>query len=121
MRPVNLWAHDPGEASGGHPSTTLQGYLCSVWGVSRYRTRARVLLAVALMSAPFGRPGGYELGKKAGLRSGIVYPALTRLLEDGWLTDGWEEQWDGSRKRPPRRYYELTDRGRRGVGALLRG
>jgi len=87
--------------------------------VARYRTRARVLLAVALMTDPFGRHWGYELGKKAGLRSGIVYPALTRMLEDGWLNDGWEDQWDGSHKRPPRRYYELTDRGRRELGALV--
>jgi PadR family transcriptional regulator PadR len=44
------------------------------------------------MADPFGRHWGYELGKRAGLRSGIVYPALSRLLEDGWLNDGWEEQ-----------------------------
>lgn len=78
-----------------------------------------VQLAVALMADPVGRHWGYDLGKRAGLRSGIVYPALSRLLEDGWLTDGWEEQWEGGRKRPPRRYYELTDRGRRELGALL--
>jgi PadR family transcriptional regulator PadR len=78
-----------------------------------------VLLAIALMSDPFGRHWGYELGKKAGLRSGIVYPALTRMLEDEWLVDGWEDQWKGDRKRPPRRYYELTDRGRRELNALL--
>lgn len=85
----------------------------------RRRTRVLVMLAVALMSDPFGRHWGYELGRKAGLRSGIVYPALSRLLEDGWLTDGWEEQWDGNRKRPPRRYYELTDHGRHEMNALL--
>jgi PadR family transcriptional regulator PadR len=79
-----------------------------------------VLLAQALMADPVGRHWGYELGKTSGLRSGIVYPALSRMLEDGWLSDGWEEQWEGSsRKRPPRRYYELTDRGRRELGALI--
>lgn len=75
-------------------------------------------LAVALMSDPYGRHWGYELAKAAGLRSGIVYPALSSFLEDGWLTDGWEEQWEGSKKRPPRRYYELTRRGRQELGAL---
>lgn len=75
-------------------------------------------MAVAFMGDPMGRHWGYELSKKAGLRSGIVYPALTRMLEDGWLTDGWEDQWHGGKQRPPRRYYELTDLGRRELGAI---
>lgn len=75
-------------------------------------------MAVAFMEDPRGRHWGYDLSRKAGLRSGIVYPALSRMLDDGWLTDGWEDQWQGGKKRPPRRYYELTDRGRRELGAL---
>jgi PadR family transcriptional regulator PadR len=78
-----------------------------------------MLLALVLMADPYDRHWGYELAKKAGLRSGVVYPALSRMLEDGWLRDGWEESWDGDRKRPPRRYYEITDRGRRELGSLM--
>jgi PadR family transcriptional regulator, regulatory protein PadR len=78
-----------------------------------------VLLALVLMADPYGRHWGYELGKKAGLRSGVVYPALSRMLEDGWLSDGWEESWEGDRKRPPRRYYEITDKGRHELAALV--
>jgi len=87
--------------------------------MQRRTTEAKVRLAVALMEDPHGRHWGYELAKRAGLRSGIVYPALTRLLEDGLLTDGWEEvPTTGRRPRPPRRYYELTNKGRQDLGAL---
>jgi len=81
-------------------------------------TQTLVVLAAALLEDPFGRHWGYDLGKRAGLRSGIVYPALSRMLEDGWLTDGWEAQHDGKRERPPRRYYEITDEGRAALGAI---
>jgi PadR family transcriptional regulator, regulatory protein PadR len=71
------------------------------------------------MADPLGKHWGYELSKKAGLRSGIGYPALTRLVRDGWLVDGWEEPPADSNKRPPRRYYQLTDTGRQQLGSLL--
>jgi PadR family transcriptional regulator, regulatory protein PadR len=42
------------------------------------------------------------------------------MLDEGWLTDGWEDQEQVTRaKRPPRRYYELTDAGRAALGTLL--
>jgi len=45
---------------------------------------------------------------------------LTRLLDQGWLTDGWEDPTTTiQQKRPPRRYYELTDLGRRELGAVV--
>jgi PadR family transcriptional regulator PadR len=75
-------------------------------------------ISVALMSKPHGRHYGYELAKQTGMASAVVYPVLSRLLEDGWLVDDWEEQWEGRKKRPPRRYYELTNLGRRELGAL---
>jgi PadR family transcriptional regulator, regulatory protein PadR len=39
---------------------------------------------------------------------GTLYPLLTRLKNAGLLTYRWEESNQG----PPRKYYELTDRGR---------
>jgi PadR family transcriptional regulator PadR len=45
---------------------------------------------------------------------------LTRLLDEGWITDGWEDPNTIHEKRPPRRYYELTDKGLRELGELLR-
>lgn len=66
-----------------------------------------------------GRYWGYQLMKETGLRSGVLYPILDRMLDDGLVTDGWEEQETARRKHVRRRYYELTDKGRRELGALL--
>jgi PadR family transcriptional regulator PadR len=86
------------------------------------RTYALVQVALALMADPGGRHWGYELGKQSGVRSGVMYPLLQRMLEQGWLADGWEEQAQAGRaKRPPRRYYELTDEGRMALGAVIAG
>jgi PadR family transcriptional regulator PadR len=42
------------------------------------------------------------------------------MLEEGWLTDGWEDRADIDGKRPARRYYELTDLGRSELAAAQR-
>jgi PadR family transcriptional regulator len=83
------------------------------------KTYALVQVAIVLMTDPTARRWGYELGKRAGVRSGVLYPMLTRMLDEGWLTDGWEDPAGITRKRPPRRYYELTELGKRSLGALL--
>jgi PadR family transcriptional regulator, regulatory protein PadR len=44
---------------------------------------------------------------------------LTRMLDQGWLTDGWEDPTTIQDKRPPRRYYELTSKGQSELGAVL--
>jgi len=82
-------------------------------------THALVEVALALMEDPTGRHWGYELSKSSGVRSGVLYPMLTRMLEEGWVSDGWEEFTSIREKRPPRRYYELTDKGRLALGAVL--
>src|SRR5215472_10991877 len=83
-------------------------------------TYALVQVAAALMSDVSGRHWGYELSKLSGVRSGVMYPILQRMLDEGWLVDGWENQSQvGRAKRPPRRYYELTDAGKAALGAVL--
>ncbi|WP_410662430.1 PadR family transcriptional regulator [Amycolatopsis sp. lyj-84] len=62
---------------------------------------------------------GYGLSRTSGVRSGVLYPILRRMLEEGWLTDGWESQ-DEAVGRPPRRYYLVTDKGIAELGAVLR-
>ena len=62
------------------------------------------------MDDPTDRHWGYDLGKRAGVRSGVLYPVLRRMLEAGWLVDGWESA-DEVAGRPPRRYYELSGEG----------
>ena len=45
---------------------------------------------------------------------GTLYPLLTRLKNAGLLAYKWEESTQG----PPRKYYELTDSGRKFLGEL---
>lgn len=83
------------------------------------KTHATVQVAMALLEDPGGKHWGYELSLKAGVRSGTLYPMLSQMLKAGWLTDGWEDQAAITEKRPPRRYYEVTDLGLARLGALL--
>jgi PadR family transcriptional regulator PadR len=83
------------------------------------RTHALIQVALALMDEPASRHWGYDLARRAGVRSGVLYPMLHRMLDEGWLEDGWEDPSHLAGKRPPRRYYELTDEGRIELGALL--
>ena len=45
---------------------------------------------------------------------GTLYPLLTRLKNDGLLNYRWEESKSG----PPRKYYELTDLGKKFLAEL---
>lgn len=93
-----------------------------------HRTERFIRVARVLVEDPDARHWGYEVAKKAHLRSALVYPMLTRMIEDGLLTDGWVEwprsfrsnvkAWLGIGRPPMRRYYELTDKGRQQLGAL---
>ena len=84
------------------------------------RTYALVTVAMALMADAGGRHWGYELSKRSGVRSGVMYPILQRMMDEGWLVDGWEDQVpSGRRKRPPRRYYELTAEGKIALGGVI--
>ena len=80
-------------------------------------THALLQVALALSSDSVGPHWGYELSKTSGVRSGVLYPILNRMLQDGWLMDGWEDPPLGAR-RPRRRYYTLTDKGRMEIGGL---
>jgi PadR family transcriptional regulator PadR len=85
-------------------------------------THSLVLVAMAILQMDQegdGRIWGYALSKKSGVRSGVLYPQLDRMLGEGWLEDHWEEHAEG-RKRPPRRYYTLTAMGRNNLGGVVR-
>jgi PadR family transcriptional regulator, regulatory protein PadR len=91
-------------------------YVCRLPGMRR--TVALMEVAIAIMSDPSGKHWGYSLMQESGVRSGVLYPILARMLADGWLSDGWENPATTG-GRPPRRYYELTEKGKRELGALL--
>lgn len=85
-------------------------------------TYSLVLVAVAILQMDRkddGRIWGYALSKKSGVRSGVMYPMLDRLMAEGWLEDNWEEHVE-TEKRPPRRYYSLTDKGRTDLAGVVR-
>ena len=83
------------------------------------KTHTLIQVALAIMDDPTEKYWGYQLSKASGVRSGVLYPILTRMLYEGWLTDGWEDPTTIKGKRPPRRYYELTDAGRLTLGGVL--
>lgn len=80
-------------------------------------TTAMVQVAAELMLGPDDRHWGYELAKASGVRSGVMYPILRRMMTEGWLSDGWEDVTE-AQGRPPRRYYIVTDKGKAALGAL---
>ena len=73
------------------------------------------LLELSILNALCGRRlYGYELVKRLGeidslvVSEGTIYPILSRLRSEQYLKTSIEESSGG----PPRKYYELTDRGR---------
>jgi PadR family transcriptional regulator PadR len=90
-----------------------------MYGLVVRKTHSLVLIAMALMADPSERHWGYDLSRRSGVRSGVLYPTLQRMLDESWVRDGWEEQGEVRAKRPPRRYYELTDKGKAELGGLL--
>ena len=76
----------------------------------------RVLHAVAN-----GTHHGFDVIDETGLPGGTVYPALSRLRRDGFVTSTWEPiavaRTEG---RPPRRYYTVTGDGLKTLNEALR-
>lgn len=81
---------------------------------------ASAMLEMDVSGDEGGRVWGYALTKRSGVRSGVLYPQLDRMLQEGWVEDHWESPEDISGKRPARRYYTLTDEGRAELGGVVR-
>lgn len=61
---------------------------------------------------------GFDIMDEIGLKSGSVYRALSRLEELELVESSWEDAGEALReKRPRRRYYRLTERGRSELAA----
>jgi len=62
---------------------------------------------------------GYELveqiSKFVNISEGTIYPLLRRFRTDGYVTTYLEESQEG----PPRKYYRITDEGRKAYKELL--
>jgi PadR family transcriptional regulator PadR len=73
------------------------------------------------MTAPNGRHWGYDLSKKSGVKPGSLYPILQRMLDENWLSAGWQDPNEAATGRPRRRYYKLTAEGLAQLGGLAEG
>lgn len=62
---------------------------------------------------------GADISKATGIRSGSVYPTLTRLTSVGWLVGTWERVNPRAVGRPRRRLYRLTAVGKKNVRQAL--
>jgi len=63
---------------------------------------------------------GFDIMDATGLPSGTVYPALRRLKQLGYVGSSWEAQEVADEaKRPRRRYYEISQRGRPALADAL--
>ena len=69
------------------------------------------LVLTVLLDDPTVERYGTELGTRAGLASGTLYPILARLEGVGWLESRWEDIDVRAAGRPARRYYRLTAEG----------
>lgn len=86
-----------------------------------HRTKTQLKVAAVLHAAVDERHYGYPLGKAAGVRPGVLYPMLSRWLDQGWLADDWEDPAVATGQgRPRRRYYTVTPAGREALSQLLR-
>jgi PadR family transcriptional regulator PadR len=76
-------------------------------------TRPTLAVLGALLDQPSRKWYGLELCKETGLAGGSLYPILARLERHDWLACQWEEpQRQEAERRPRRRYYWLTEKGR---------
>lgn len=62
-----------------------------------------------LLASPRSWHYGYGISQRTGLRSGTLYPILSRLAEIGWLETRWAEPEQPG--RPARHTYRLTPDG----------
>jgi PadR family transcriptional regulator, regulatory protein PadR len=63
---------------------------------------------------------GFDIMEATGLPSGTVYPALKRFERLKFVRGTWENQRQARlSRRPARRYYELTETGRKYLGIAV--
>jgi PadR family transcriptional regulator, regulatory protein PadR len=60
---------------------------------------------------------GLRICEQTGLGSGTVHPALSRLVNAGWIAGNWESPAPAD--RPRRRFYAMTPTGREEYAAAL--
>jgi len=65
-----------------------------------------------------GQLYGYGVMLQTGLPSGTVYPILSRLEKEELILSCWEQRSSSEQdQRPPRKYYRLTSKANKLLGA----
>lgn len=77
------------------------------------RSRKYDRVAIALIGNPNEKHWASTLRSDVGIRYGALYPILWRMVEEGHLEDGWTSEPPDSPKATPRRFYTLTDLGKK--------
>ena len=84
------------------------------------RLTLQVLKVLSVMlDHPSGVHYGLELSRRAKLKTGTIYPILTRLEQAKWVESSWEDVEPAEAGRPRRRHYRLTDDGAEKASAAL--
>lgn len=99
------------------PSRNLEGrgpgMLCNQGGAMNIQFKKGVLEICVLSVLAHKDCYGYELvneiSKRIDIAEGTIYPLLRRLKDEGFVTTYLQESAEG----PPRKYYRLTDSGRK--------
>ncbi len=77
--------------------------------------------ALILQAIHAGHVYGFSVMETTGLPSGTVYPAMRRLERDALIVSRWEKQAIAdAEQRPLRKYYKLTNVGRRTLDTMYR-
>jgi DNA-binding PadR family transcriptional regulator len=82
-----------------------------------------MLAVLAALTDGGGGWYGLRIAGATALRTGTVYPLLTRLERAGWVTATWEDKNSPDEKKDPgarRKYYQLTPQGRENALRALR-
>jgi PadR family transcriptional regulator PadR len=82
-------------------------------------THASVSVARVLMSDPDHEWYGYEVAKQAAVKSGVLYPILSRMRAQDWIVSHWEDTDQHHEARPSRYYCQVTPKGRQALRAML--
>jgi DNA-binding PadR family transcriptional regulator len=56
---------------------------------------------------------GFWIAHSTGIKTGTLYPLLRRLEDRGYVTAKWEKGTPEGLGRPLRRFYSLTNKGRK--------
>jgi len=86
---------------------------------ARAASLAKLRVLRAMLNDPDGQHYGLSLMRTTGVGAGSFYPTMLRLEDGNWVESEWEDVDESAVGRRRRRYYRLTDGGKRDARRLL--